>query len=145
MRPEVLKKNFLSSPPPYLRLWMTPPPPIWRSRFATAYLRVCQPVHPPPDLLTCLPTWGLGCLPFAQTNQVEILCIIVKSIKFDLVGDQQATQYIKISLTHQKEKKNNKLLHHLTNHGPYFLKLPKQNGPNHLIFQLLFSVFLCKW
>lgn len=34
----------------------------------STYLLVCQPVHPPPDLLTCLPTWGQGCLPF-YTNQ----------------------------------------------------------------------------
>ena len=34
----------------------------------STYLLVCQPVHLPPDLLTCLPIWGQGCLPF-YTNQ----------------------------------------------------------------------------
>ena len=97
------EKNFFESPPPLSQGLDDRPSPIWRSQFATAYLRVYQPVHPPPDMITCLPTWGLGCLPFAQTNQVEILCIIVKSIKYDLVGDQRATRYMKISLTDQKE------------------------------------------
>ena len=32
-----------------------------------------------------------------------------------------------------------------TNQSPNFLKLPKRNGANHLIFQLEFPVFPCKW
>ena len=40
-----------------------------------------------------------------------------------------------------KEQKNSITSYH----SPYFLKLPKRNGANHLIFQLEFSVFPCKW
>ena len=42
-------------------------------------------------------------LHLTKSNQVEILCIIIKSIKFDMVGEQRATQYIKISLIDQKK------------------------------------------
>ena len=33
----------------------------------------------------------------------------------------------------------------ITKHSPYFLKLPKQNVANHLIFQPEFPVFPSKW
>ena len=46
---------------------------------------------------------GVFTINFTQTNQVEILCSIVKSIQFDVVREQRATQYIKMSLTDQKE------------------------------------------
>ena len=39
----------------------------------------------------------MGCLPFVQTTWVEILCLNIKTIKFDVEGEQLATKYIEIS------------------------------------------------
>ena len=39
----------------------------------------------------------MGCLPFVQTTWVEILCLNIKAIKFDVEGEQLATKYIEIS------------------------------------------------
>ena len=41
----------------------------------------------------------MGCLPFVQTTWVEILCLNIKAIKFDVEGEQLATKYIEISCT----------------------------------------------
>ena len=41
----------------------------------------------------------MGCLPFVQTTWVEILCLNIKTIKFDVEGEQLATKYIEISWT----------------------------------------------
>ena len=63
-----------------------------------------------------------------------------KTIKCEVARVGITIKYIHISQT-DREQKNSITSYY----SPYFLKLPKRNGTNHLIFQLEFPVFLCKW
>ena len=60
-----------------------------------------------------------------------------KTKKFNVVGEQSTPKY-----TQNRLKTGEKLI--ASNYSPYFLKLPKQNKVNHLIFQPEFTVFPCK-
>ena len=64
-----------------------------------------------------------------------------RTTKFGMVGEQPAIKCIQTSRTDYREKKNCIT----SNHSPYFLKFPKLNGVNHLIFLLEFLVFPCTW
>ena len=81
-----------------------------------------------------------GCLPFTQTTRVEILCI---NIKLKNLTWWQSNPLQSISKSTEQTKTGEKLI--ASNYSPYFLKLPKQNKVNHLIFQPEFPVFPCKW
>ena len=63
-----------------------------------------------------------------------------KSVKFDVVGAQPATKYFPNQLNRLKRVEK---LHRLKSQ-PIFLKLPKRNGANHLIFQPKYPVFFIK-
>ena len=64
-----------------------------------------------------------------------------KTIKCEVAGVGITIKYIHISWRDLKEQKNSITSYY----SPYFLKLSKWNGVNHLIFQLEFPVFPCKW
>ena len=57
------------------------------------------------------------------------------------MGEEMAIKYIQISLRNFKEQKNSIT----SNHSPYVLRFSKWNAANHLIFQLKFPDFPCKW
>ena len=63
----------------------------------------------------------------------------------DYVHPDDETQPNFISKSVEQTKKSRKILHHRKTQPPYFLKLPKQNVTNHLIFQPEFPVFRSKW
>ena len=62
----------------------------------------------------------------------------------DYVHPNDETQPTFISKSVEQTKKSRKN-YIITKHSPYFLKLPKQNVANHLIFQPEFPVFRSKW
>ena len=136
------EKIFFEPPPPLISGSGWPPLPHLK-----VSIRYCLP--------TCLPTcsstpWpdymltymGTGAFTICTNQSGGNLVHYCKVYKIWLGG--RSTGYTVYQNQLNRPKRIEKL-HHLTNHGPYFLKLPIQNGPNHLIFQLLFSVFLCKW
>ena len=53
------------------------------------------------------------------------------TIKFDVVGESVQSQSMSKSLKQMAKSVENCIT---SNHSSYFLKLPKQNGMNHLIF-----------
>ena len=53
------------------------------------------------------------------------------TIKFDVMGERVQSQSMSKSLEQMAKSVENCIT---SNHSPYFLKLPKQNGMNHLIF-----------
>ena len=64
-----------------------------------------------------------------------------KTIKFDVVGERPAMEYIKSAEQTKKSRKTASL--QITAH--IFWRFPKRNGENYLIFQKEFPVFRCKW
>ena len=53
------------------------------------------------------------------------------TIKFDVMGESDQSQTMSKSLEQMAKSVENCIT---SNHSPYFLKLPKQYGMNHLIF-----------
>ena len=125
MRPARLKKNFLS--PPHLKIWI-------RHCLPTC-LPTCSSTPWPAYMLTYM---GTGVFTI-YTNQLGGNLLHYRKV-YEIWCGGRSTGYTVYQNQLNRPKRVEKL-HHLTNHGPYFLKLPIQNGPNHLIFELLFSVF----
>jgi len=110
---------------------------FWSGQFVLIFFRIKE------LLITC--SAGMSLSHTNQQRRAWWLRILLKptdfthkhlTIKYDLVGEKPATKCRQNNQVHRKEKKKYTASHD----SPYFPKVPKRKGVNHLIFQPKFTV-----